>query len=512
LTAGNSDGTLRPEAWEWVVHYEGVSPVPLDAFEIARLVRAGEASPVEVLDQCLARIERHDGALNAFTELLVDEARVAARAAERRAGEPDPPPLLGVPVAIKDHCWVEGAPATNGSLALRDFVAPEDAAAVARLRAAGAIIVGKTNNPEFLYRGYTDNDVYGLTRNPWNLGRTPGGSSGGSGAAVAAGLTPLALGTDGGGSIRMPAAFCGVVGLKPTFGLVPGPPGFRGWPTLSVSGPLSRTTRDTALMLSCMVGMHPADAFSVPVPSADFLGAALQARDLAGLRIAYSEDFGFAPVEPSVRAAFRAAVERLADAGCELLPAAPKAGDPVDLWWRIAAAESYASERSLLAAHEDVLTEGTADIMRAGLGVSAVDYLDAQHERAAYARVWAEFLDDFDALIAPSVQVPAFPVGAGAPAEVDGRPCDPLFEDWCSMCYPVNLTGQPSLSLPMGFDADGLPLALQVITPRFDDHVALRIGAVWEQIFPWPTYWPPQAAQPESLTTAAADRAARRKA
>jgi Asp-tRNA(Asn)/Glu-tRNA(Gln) amidotransferase A subunit family amidase len=262
-------------------------------------------------------------------------------------------------------------------------------------------------------------------------------------------------------------------------------------------------------MLSCMVGADPADAFSVPAPPIDFLGAAMEARDLSGLRIAVSEDFGFAPVEPSVRAAFRAAVERLAEAGGQLIPAAPQTGDPVDLWWRVAGPEGYASERSLLEGHEDEMTAGTADIIRAGLGVSAADYLDAQHERAAYARVWAEFFDGFDALIAPSVQVPAFAVGAGAPAEVDGRPCDPLFEDWCSMCYPVNLTGQPSLSLPMGFDDDGLPLALQVITPRFKDDVALRIGAVWEQLFPWPAYWPPYAAaQPDSLTTAAADGAA----
>ena len=193
--------------------------------------------------------------------MLADEARATARQLER-----DPQgPLAGVPIAIKDHVWMRGAPATNGSLALRDFYPDVDAVCVERLRDAGAVIVGKTNNPEFCYRGITDNAVYGLTRNPRNLERTPGGSSGGSAAAVAADMVPFALGTDGGGSIRIPASFCGIAGLKPTFGLVPKLPGFRGWPTLSVDGPLARTVRDLALTLQVMAGASPLDDLTWPV-------------------------------------------------------------------------------------------------------------------------------------------------------------------------------------------------------------------------------------------------------
>ena len=212
----------------------------MDACAAAEAVRARRISPVELLDQALATIASKDPEINAFTVVLEEEARATARRLER-----DPQgPLAGVPIAIKDHVWMRGAPATNGSLALRDFVPTEDCACVARLREAGAVIVGKTNNPEFCYRGITDNALYGLTRNPRSLDRTPGGSSGGSGAAVAAGMVPFALGTDGGGSIRIPASFCGIVGLKPSFGLVPKLPGFRGWPTLSVDGPLATTVRD----------------------------------------------------------------------------------------------------------------------------------------------------------------------------------------------------------------------------------------------------------------------------
>jgi Asp-tRNA(Asn)/Glu-tRNA(Gln) amidotransferase A subunit family amidase len=399
--------------------------------------------------------------------------------------------LLGVPISIKDHIWVKGVPATNGSVALRDFVPAEDCALVARLRDAGAIIVGKTNNPKFCYRGFTDNDLFGLTRNPWNLDRTPGGSSGGSGAAVAAGMAPLSVGTDGGGSIRIPACFCGIVGHKPTFGLVPKLPGFRGWPTISVDGPITRTVRDAALLLSVIAGLHPADELSFSRPPVDYLASALQTDGLGDLRIACTEDMGFAPVDTAVREAFWSAIEVLRGSGWELVAAHPDAGDTSDLWWGIISPESFASEGPLLAEHESVMTQGTPEIIRSGERITAQQYLDAQHERSVFARKWAEFFREFDLLLAPSMQVPAFPVGQGAPSEVEGRKCDPLFEDWCNMIYVANLTGQPSLSVPIGRTADGLPLGMQIIARRFEDHLALRAGAVWQRLAPWQNDWPP---------------------
>jgi len=222
---------------------------------------------VDVVTEALTRIHELQPALNAFTVVLDDSALASARDADESVRQGGPlPALLGVPVSVKDHIWMTDTPATNGSLLLRDFVPTEDAVPVARLRAAGAVVVGKTNNPEFCYRGFTDNLVFGLTRNPWDLERTPGGSSGGAGASVAAGMTAVALGTDGGGSVRIPASFCGVVGHKPTFGLVPKEPGFKGWKTLSVDGPLARSVRDAALMLSVIAGPAAADDMSYPGP------------------------------------------------------------------------------------------------------------------------------------------------------------------------------------------------------------------------------------------------------
>ena len=208
--------------------------------------------------------------------------------------------------------------------------------------------------------------------------------------------------------------------------------------------------------------------------------------------MAHTEDMGFAPVDGEVRAAFRAAVERFAQTGCTLVEGTPDAGDTGALWWRIAGPESYASEGPLLAEHEATMTPGTAEIVRSGEHTSASDYLDAQHDRSRFARGWAEFFGGADLLLAPAMQVPAFAIGRSAPDSVEGRPCDPVFEDWCSMIYVANLTGQPSLSVPIGFSAEGLPLGMQIIARRFEDHLALRAGAAWERLSPWTDAWPPR--------------------
>jgi Asp-tRNA(Asn)/Glu-tRNA(Gln) amidotransferase A subunit family amidase len=444
----------------------------MDAWATAGEVRARRVSPVEVVEEALRAIEALDPQVNALTVVLADEARARARAIE-----PNPVgPLAGVPIAIKDHIWMRGAPATNGSLALRDFVPDEDCACVARLRDAGAVIVGKTNNPEFCYRGITDNAIYGLTRNPWSLDHTPGGSSGGSAAAVAAGMVPFALGTDGGGSIRIPSSFCGVAGLKPTFGLVPKLPGFRGWPTLSVDGPIARSVRDLALTLQVMAGPAAADDLTWPVPIGD-------APDVSTLRVAFSEDLGFAPVEAAVREAFRRAIAALGS--WELVEAHPPPVPPTALWNAVALAEGFASEGPLLAAHEGELTEGTAEIIRAGASITATEYLDAQHERSLYTRAWSEFFADHDLLLLPTMQLTALPVGVLSPTHIDGQPIDPFFDDWCTFCLPANLTGQPAVSVPIGADAGGLPIGLQIIGRRWEDATVLAAAAAVEQLLPW---------------------------
>jgi Asp-tRNA(Asn)/Glu-tRNA(Gln) amidotransferase A subunit family amidase len=467
---------------------------PVDAWQTARDIASGRVTATEVVSGALARIHDRQPVLNAFTVVLDEQALASAAAADETVRRGGPlPPLMGVPVSVKDHIWMAGAPATNGSLALRDFVPAEDAVPVQRLRAAGAVIVGKTNNPEFCYRGYTDNQVFGLTRNPWDNARTPGGSSGGAGACVAAGCTALSLGTDGGGSIRIPSSFCGVVGHKPTFGLVPKEPGFKGWKTLSVDGPLARSVRDAALLLSVTCGPAPADDMTYPgPPPTGYLDAVQDPGDLGGLRIAWSSDLGILPVDSDVRAVFESALQVFAGMGCELVEAAPNAPHPTELWNTIALAEGFASEGPLLASSRDLLSPGTAEIVEAGRDLMAGQYVDALHERARYTRIWAEFFQRHHLLLTPTMQLTAFEVGLETPPEIEGRPVDPFFDDWCTSCLPANLTGMPATSVPAGLGWAGMPVGLQVMGPRWADARTLRAAAAFERAVPWQGFQPPQ--------------------
>jgi Asp-tRNA(Asn)/Glu-tRNA(Gln) amidotransferase A subunit family amidase len=465
--------------------------ITADAYASAAAVRRGDVSPVELVEASLDAIADGNPALNAFTVVLADQARAQALVAEVAVARGEQAPLLGVPVSVKDHIWMRGVLATNGSLAYRDFVPDVDCEAVARLRAAGAIVVGKTNNPEFCYRGTTDNLVFGTTRNPWNLQRTPGGSSGGAGASVAAGMTGIALGTDGGGSIRIPASFCGIVGHKPTFGLVPKEPGFKGWKTLSVDGPLTRSVRDAALALSVIAGPATADDMTYPVPAQDYVAAATEERDVSALRLAYSVDMGFAPVDADVRAAFNDALDTLSGLGCRLVEAHPDTPNPMAMWNLFACCEGYASEGPLLREWETRMGPGTAELIRAGRDLAGWEYVDALHARGAYTRAWSEFFTQYDLLVSPCMQLTAFGVDLLSPASIDGHPVDPFFDDWCSLVLPANLTGQPAISLPMGFGADGLPAGLQVMGRRFDDATVLTLAAAFEGATPWSDRRPP---------------------
>jgi Asp-tRNA(Asn)/Glu-tRNA(Gln) amidotransferase A subunit family amidase len=464
-------------------------PEAADGWATAEAIRDGRRAAVDVVDEALQRIADLDGDLNAFTVAFPDQARAAAQAADQQVAAGGPlPPLLGVPVSIKDHIWMAGAPATNGSVALQHFVPPEDCTAVARLRDAGAVIVGKTNNPEFCYRGYTDNKLYGLTRNPWDRTKTPGGSSGGAAAGVAAGITTLALGTDGGGSIRIPASFSGVAGHKPTFGLVPKEPGFKGWKSLSVHGPITRSVRDSALMLEVMAGPAATDDTTGPLGFA--VSDADLGRDLTGLRVAYSADLEILPVNADVRRVFREAVAKFSQLGCVMVEDHPDAAGSEDLWNRIALAEGYASEGPFLAEFRDRMSPGIAELVVAGRDTTAGQYVDALHEKARYTRTWAEFFTGYDLLLLPSAQLTAFSVELQTPAEIEGRPIDPFFDDWCAIYLPANLTGMPATSVPAGFGDDGLPIGVQIMGPRWSDALTLRAAAAFEQLVPWTGFRP----------------------
>jgi len=440
--------------------------------ELASMVQNQKISAAELIEMSLHRIAKLDDELGAFTVVLAEEARISARQVDERIAAGDHLPLAGLPLAVKDHIWVAGAPATNGSRALADFVPDEDAIAVGRLVAAGAVVIGKTNNPEFCYRGDTWSPMYGLTRNPWNHDLTPGGSSGGSAVAVATGMSAIAIGTDGGGSIRIPAVFCGIAGLKPTFDLVPSKPGFLGWPTLSVFGPLTRTVTDLSMMLNVMAGQQ-SEAMK-PLVS------------LKGLRIAVSEDFGFARVDPEVRTAFRSAVTRLAELGCELIDAHPMINDPVPLWWRIAAAESFASEGSLLDRAE-LIAPDALKMIRMGEGISNQEYLDAQNEMREFARTWESFFESFDLIVSPGEQVLPFSVDQPEPSR-NGKVVE---GDWWGMDSVANLAGQPAVCVPCGVTDDGLPVGIQFMGRRFDDGRVLQVAATFESLARGPLVHPP---------------------
>ena len=391
-------------------------------------------------------------------------------------------PLHGVPVAFKDLTPTAGIRTTFGSRGLEHFVPTEDAVVVERARAAGAIVIGKTNTPEFGCKGVTDNQIFGHTRNPWNLERNAGGSSGGSAAALAAGLTPLTEGSDLAGSIRIPAAACGVVGLKPSLGRVPRYPQRNAWTSCSHVGPMARTVRDAALFLSVLAGPDERDPQSLPATGEDFAHAA--EGGVRGLRVAWSPDLGYAPLTPEVRRAVERAARRFTDLGCSVEEAHPGFANPRTLFITLTSPYRAADMEPHLAKWRDHLDPVLHSRLDAAAKLTAIDYEKATHERTALWQTVSRFFQRYDLLLTPTVSTAAFPLGLTFPPEIDGRKLDnPL--DWISLCYPFNLTGQPAISVPCGFTEDGLPVGLQIVGRRFADASVLRAAAAFEAVAPW---------------------------
>jgi aspartyl-tRNA(Asn)/glutamyl-tRNA(Gln) amidotransferase subunit A len=463
----------------------------LSALELAAQIRAKKISPVEVVDAVLARIERLNPTLNAFCTLTADEARDAAQAAEVSVmtGE-ELGPLHGVPVSIKDLLFTRRLLTTGGSRLFADHVPEEDAVSVERLKGAGAVILGKTNTAEFGHKAVTDNPLFGITRNPWSPSLTPGGSSGGSAAAVAAGMGPLALGTDDGGSIRIPASFCGIYGLKPSFGRVPRGAGFPGWETLSHTGPMTRTVRDAAMVLDALAGPDDRDRFSLP---ADAGPSYLESCEggLAGLSVAWSADLGHATVDPEVAEICAKAAEDFEALGCHVEVVTPGWDNPEEIFRAIAPAEIYGAWGDRLEDGADRLDRSLVALLKYGEGITARQYLAATARRQEFWTEVQRFLARFDLLITPTVAVPAFPVARPAVKEIDGRPVSPL--GWIPFCFPFNLTGQPAASVPVGFTSAGLPVGLQIVGRRFADRTVLAASAAFEAAHPWAARRPPEA-------------------
>jgi aspartyl-tRNA(Asn)/glutamyl-tRNA(Gln) amidotransferase subunit A len=435
----------------------------------------------------IERIEVVDAPINAYCLRTPDMAMAAAQAAEDAVARGEAlGPLHGVPVSIKDLFDVAGLPTTKGSLLYRDSVATGWEYSAKRLIDAGGIHLGKTNTPEFGFIAITQNKLFGSTNNPWDTTRIAGGSSGGAAAAVAAGLGPIALSSDGGGSIRIPAAMCGVFGIKPTYGRVPKKPG--GWSTMTHRGPTTRTVADSALAMDVMCGYEPADPFSVRDDGGSFLDG-LDA-GIRGLRVAWSADLGFAPVEREVAAICERAAKRFAELGCDVEEAAPGFGNQGQTFLRIAASADAVWIGKLSDEQRALMDDPARFFYEFGKKVSGAELVQAQIDRMELWQTMQRFHERYDLLLTPVTSCTAFPVGQ-EPKQIAGKDVGP--SAWMPYTQPFNLTGQAAASVPCGFDSRGLPVGLHVIGRAYADHTVLRACRAFEQLQPWADKKPPVA-------------------
>ena len=463
----------------------------LSAVELLAGYQAGRFTPMDVIEDVIAALETAHASCRVMVTPMFEQARAeAAKAGTAWAAGRPTGTLCGIPVTVKDLVFVAGIPAHGGAPLNDGFIPQADAAVVSALRAAGAIITCKTTTCESGYKLTADSPVSGITRNPWNRARTSGGSSGGAAAAVAAGCGPLAIGTDGVGSIRVPSSFCGVFGLKPTFGLVPRAPGFSppSWASLAHTGPITRTVADAALLLEVIAGYDPRDGASLPVEPRHFDP---HPRPLGGLRIAASADLGHAAVAPTIRAAFAAAVDMVAALGADISNDHPEL-DP-GLLERTLKPIAFTEQAAAVASKSEAdLTRSDVDYRRViaqGRRYSGIDYIEATYRRGQVRAAFLSLFQKVDALVTPTVAVTAFEAGTIGVEAIDAVAVDPHL-GWSPFSWPINLAGLPAATVPCGFDADGLPIGLQIVAPWLDEATIFRIATAFEAARPWADIWP----------------------
>jgi aspartyl-tRNA(Asn)/glutamyl-tRNA(Gln) amidotransferase subunit A len=485
VPSGAESGNMRGKAPRSTQETEETSSMTADiayltATELVALYRAKRLSPVEATEAALQRIEALDGKLNAFCLVDGEGALAAARQSEARWAKGAPQGLLdGVPASIKDILLTRGWPTLRGSkLSSREGKWDEDAPSVARLREHGAVLLGKTTTPEFGWKALGDSPLTGITRNPWSLDHTPGGSSAGAAAALAVGIGALALGTDGGGSVRVPCAFCGLPGLKATFGRVPAwPPSTMG--LLANVGPMARSVADNALLLDVIAGADARDPYGLPPPTEKFRDAI--GGSIKGVRIAFSATLGYARVDPEIAVAVAAAAQRFAELGAIVEEADPGFAAPREMFltlWQAGAAKLLGG---ITPAERALLDPGLAASVEKGARFSAVDYAVADAARFELGHRMSLFHQRYDLLLTPSVAVPALPVGELL--------TDPTREsewiDWTPFSYPFNITRQPAMSVPCGLTAKGLPIGLQLVGRLYEEALVLRAAYAFEQEHPF---------------------------
>lgn len=453
----------------------------LSAAELLAAYNAREISPLEVTEALLNRIERINPSVNAYCTIAIESAMESARQAERafmrneQRGK-----LLGIPVAFKDVTETANIRTTFGSPIFANHVPTEDAIVVRRARAAGAILVGKTNTPEFACKGTTVNPLFGATCNPWNLSKTAGGSSGGSAAALAAGLACIAEGNDLAGSVRIPASLCGVVGFRPSHGRIPTYPARNGWTSFSTHGPMARTVADAALFYSVLAGHDPRDPQSIPTESGDLN---LNLREIRQVRAAWSATLGYAVVDREVQAIAESAAKSL-ESYCTVDAAEPALADPKELFIALSAPWRAGVCGDLVMRWKSLMDPVLVERIQRTEQMTAIRYEQAQHERTRLSRCLNEFFETFDILLTPTTSVSAFPIDLDFPTSIDGHALSSQL-DWYPHTYPFSLTGQPAISIPAGWTAEGLPVGIQVIGRRYEDEKVLQVAAALEAIRPW---------------------------
>ena len=454
-------------------------PCALTAREARRLIGSGDLSPVELLESCIEQIERVNGTVNAVVATDFDRARIEAKAAEKAVRDGDDlPSLHGLPVGIKDLNATEGLRTTYGSLLMADNVPDADEAVVANLRRAGAIVTAKTNTPEFGAGSNTTNKVYGPTRNPFDLTRTSGGSSGGSAAALAADMLPLCHGSDSGGSLRNPATWCGVVGFRPTPALVPKENRVLNYSHFSVQGPMARTVDDIALMMTGLVSFDPRDPMSSACDPRDF--DTLAAVDLGGLRVAWSTDYGgAAPIDDGIRRTFEAAMAQLAPVFGNCEKRDPDFQHARDAFWGLRCVNYLATHTDRYEQHYDVLSPNIIANVEAGRDMSLADAALAEQQWRRLYLDFQAFFEDIDLFIAPGNAIPAFLVDEGIPSEINGQKMG-NYMDASVVRSALTLTGHPVIAIPCGVDHLGLPFGLQVVGAKRADKALLDMAAALE--------------------------------
>ena len=457
----------------------------MSACDMLDAIKIQEITSQEITEIIIERIEKINPILNAFCTTTFDLAREMAKTADESVKKGEKLGLLhGIPISIKDEIVTRGIRTTQGCKIFENYIPLEDHVAVKRLRDAGAVILGKTNLPAFGYKGVTDNLIFGATKNPWNLERTPGGSSGGAAAAVASGLGPLAVGTDGGGSIRIPSSFCGVYGLKPMYGRIPQTDmkelGYLG--TLTHLGPIVRYVRDAALMLDVMAGEDDSDRYSLPKPNISYLDKLEDPP--RKLKIGYSLDIGFARIiDPDVRKSVLDATQKFEKLDWSVEKSKIKIRRPEFTMWIIWASGFAYFIKPYLEEWEDKIDPELVETAKLGMTYSAEEIIMAEVQREeVYERICQHF-KNYDILITPTLACPAFELGLSDATKIGGKEVGPGV--WMAYTYPFNMSGHPAASIPCGWTSGGLPIGMQIIGKRFDDLTVLQVSKAFEEMAPW---------------------------